>query len=82
MARATPRTDCVGPDASWILTAGGDHKGFVTFYDAGTGEKLHQDESSGHIHGFVLHRDEDALTAAGHEQITQWTLKSEAVVDS
>ena len=70
------------PDASWLLTAGGDHKGFVTFYDSGTGEKLHQDGTSGHIHGFVLHRDEGALTAAGHEHVTQWTLTSEAVVDS
>lgn len=37
-------------DANWILTLGGDHKGFLTFYDALSGELLHQDGNDGHIH--------------------------------
>lgn len=64
-------------DASWIITAGGDHKGFVTFYDAGSGKKLHQQEAAGHIHAFVLNQAKGEITAVGHEHVTGWTLKAE-----
>ncbi len=67
-------------DGSWILTAGGDHKGFVTLYRADTGEQLHDVDAKGHIHGFVLDREAGTLTAAGHEHVTAWRLNTEPVV--
>lgn len=64
-------------DASWLLTAGGDHKGFLTFHDGETGEKLHQEGAPGHLHGFVLDREQGELTAVGHDHVTSWALKAE-----
>ncbi len=67
-------------DERWIVTAGGDHKGFVTFHDAETGERLHQEGTSSHIHGFVFDRDAGTLAACGHQHWAQWNLQSEAEV--
>lgn len=62
------------PDGKWILTAGGDHNGFLTIYDAETGKIRHQDGQSGHIHA-VSHDDAFAsIYVAAHERVTRWTM--------
>ncbi|MCH8829066.1 MAG: hypothetical protein IID45_05760, partial [Planctomycetes bacterium] len=39
------------PEGKWFLTVGGDHKGFITFYDAKSGKLTHQSEAKDHLHG-------------------------------
>lgn len=60
------------PNASWIATVGGDHKGFISFWHPESGESLHHEVCPGHIHGFVIEPESGLLTTAGHEQIAQW----------
>jgi WD40 repeat protein len=62
------------PSAEWLLTAGGDGKGFLTFYNAGTGELLHQDGNEGHIHGFVVDEEWTTVYAACHNRVEKWGL--------
>ncbi len=62
------------PDQQWIVTAGGDNNGFITIYDAKTGELLHQEGQSGHIHGLACDDDLTNIFVAAHERIARWTL--------
>jgi hypothetical protein len=57
-----------------LLCAGGDHKGFLKFYDMGTGELLHQDGNDGHIHRFVVDEAEQTIYTACHNRVEKWTL--------
>ena len=61
-------------DGSWILSAGGDHQGFVTISDATSGEQIHQATTGGHIHGFALDQDTQTLVTVGHERLTRWSM--------
>ena len=62
------------PDQSWILTAGGDNDGFLTIYNAKSGELIHQDGQSGHIHGLAHDKDFTNIYVASHERVTRWTM--------
>lgn len=61
-----------------LLCAGGDHKGFLKFYDMASGELLHQDGNDGHIHGFALDEAEEHLYLACHQRVEKWTLAAAA----
>ena len=65
------------PDQEWILTAGGDNNGFLTFYKAESGELLHQDGQNGHIHEVSVSPNFNELVVAAHERLTKWTMQSE-----
>lgn len=56
-------------DAPWLIFAGGDNGGFVSFYDLVTGKVVQQSKLPMHVHAFVLNEAEDTLYAAGHEQL-------------
>jgi WD40 repeat protein len=62
------------PESSIILTAGGDHRGFLTFYDLEKGERTHQDGNDSHIHAVAYRPEDAALFVAAHERVEQWTL--------
>lgn len=66
------------PNKEWILTAGGDNNGFLSFYNSQTGELLHQDGHSGHIHELSVGPDFDELFVAAHERLTRWTMQIES----
>ncbi len=63
-------------EGSWLVSAGGDNGGFVSFYDSQTGKVVHQDKMPMHVHKFVLNDTQDALYAAGHEQVALVEFKS------
>lgn len=62
------------PAADWILTMGGDHKGFLTFFDLPSGELLHQDGNDGHIHDGVTDHAHENVYVAAHQRLERWTL--------
>lgn len=62
------------PDTPHLLAAGGDSKGFITVYDATSGELVHQDGSDGHIHGVVWDAATEQLFVAAHERVEAWKL--------
>ena len=61
-----------------LLCAGGDHKGFLKFYDTASGELLHQDGNDGHIHGLAVDEAEENLFLACHNRVEKWTLTEPA----
>ncbi len=65
------------PDKEWILTAGGDNNGFLTFYNAQTGDLIHQDGQNGHIHAVSASPSFDELIVAAHERVTKWSMQPE-----
>jgi WD40 repeat protein len=64
------------PGNDWILTAGGDHNMFLTFHDATSGERIHQDGNGGHAHGLVHNEDFSKIFVAGHQRVSCWSLES------
>ena len=68
------------PGKEWILTAGGDNNGFLTFYDADSGELLHQDSQNGHIHEVSAGPNFQQIFVAAHEKLTRWTMLTEKPV--
>lgn len=60
------------PDGRTLLTAGGDHNGFVTVYDLESGKVAFQEKAPMHIHGHVMDADWKTLYAVGHGRIAKW----------
>ena len=57
---------------AWLLAAGGDNNGFVTFYDPETGKLLHQAKAPMHVHAFVFSEDGARLYTVGHGKVAVW----------
>ena len=66
-------------DAPWLVFAGGDNGGFVSFYDVNTGKMIHQSKLPMHVHAFVINEAEDTIYAAGHDQMAVVEFKSASV---
>lgn len=62
------------PDGSVILCAGGDHAGFLKFYDMNSGELIHQDGGEGHVHGFTADETWQTFYTACHHRVEKWTI--------
>ena len=63
------------PNGKWILCAGGDHKGFLSFYDAKTGKPIRQDAAKDHVHGVAFNENRTRLYAVHHSRLSMWELK-------
>jgi WD40 repeat protein len=60
------------PETPFVLSAGGDHKGFLSFYDSASGELIHQAASQGHIHAVAWDATLQQFFVAGHECVEAW----------
>ena len=65
------------PDGSWLLAAGGDHSGFVSFYSVETGKLIQQDKAPMHVHQFAMNEDATAFFAVGHGRIAYYEFQSD-----
>lgn len=63
-------------DGKTLLTAGGDHNGFVTIYDLESGKISFQEKAPMHVHGHSMDAEWKSLYMVGHGRIAQWTAKS------
>ena len=59
----------------WFLAAGGDHNGFLTFYNTDSGKIIHQDKAPMHVHEFAFDETFETLYAVGHGKIARWEMK-------
>ncbi len=66
-----------GPEGKWLVSAGGDHGGFISFYDVETAKIIKQDKAPMHVHDFVLNEERDVIYAAGHGKLVVWNLAGE-----
>lgn len=57
------------PDGQWLLAAGGDNAGFISFYDPKTGKVIHQDKAAMHVHDYAFNQAGDILYTVGHTKI-------------
>lgn len=64
-------------DGSWILAAGGDHGGFVSFYNVATGKLIKQEKAPMHVHQFSTTEDQTRLFAVGHQKIAVYDFGSD-----
>lgn len=62
------------PDDRWLLTAGGDHSGFVTVYDLSTRKIAKQEKAHQHLHGVVVDEARSQMTTAHHGRVVLWQL--------
>jgi WD40 repeat protein len=65
-----------GPGDDWLVAVGGDHGGFVQFYDLKAKKILHQDKAPSHVHALALSESAETLYAAAHGRILWWDLKT------
>ncbi len=56
---------------------GGDHSGFVTFYDLESGNMIHQEKAPMHVHEFAVNEDHTEIFAVGHGRIAHFEFKSD-----
>lgn len=63
-----------GPDDAWMLTAGGDNKGFTSFYNPESGEMFHQEQHPAHIHGLWCDAAYENFFIAAHKQVNHWSM--------
>jgi WD40 repeat protein len=56
-------------DSSWLLAVGGDHGGFVSFYNVSTGKLIKQEKAPMHIHQISVNENQTRLYAVGHQKI-------------
>lgn len=61
------------PEQEYIVTAGGDNNGFITIYNSKSGELVHQESQSGHIHGLASDASFSNLFVAAHERVAHWS---------
>ena len=66
------------PSGDWLLAAGGDHGGFIQFYNLADGKIIKQAKAPMHVHDFVLNETQDTIYAAGHGKAVVWSLRDEA----
>ena len=55
---------------TWLLTSGGDNKGWLTIYNTETGKQDLQEAAPMHVHEFQRH--EDSIFAVGHQKMARW----------
>lgn len=65
-----------GPNGKWLLAAGGDHNGFIKFFDIENSKIIKQDKAPMHVHDFVMNETQDTIYAAGHNKLVVWELKA------
>lgn len=58
----------------WLVAVGGDHKGFVTIYDAESGEMLQQADAGGHVHAIWHDASFRNILLAAHNSLSRWTM--------
>jgi hypothetical protein len=66
------------PENQWLLAAGGDHNGFIKFYDLNEKKIIKQDKAPMHIHDLVVNEAYDTIYAVGHGKLVVWKMQSEA----
>lgn len=66
------------PSSDWLVCAGGDHEGYVKFFDLKAGKLLHHDKAPMHIYGISLSEAGDALYASGHGKLVVFEFKAAA----
>jgi hypothetical protein len=64
------------PENQWLLAAGGDHNGFIKFYDLDEKKIIKQDKAPMHVHDLVLNEAHDTIYAAGHGKLVVWQMES------
>jgi len=70
------------PSGNWYVIAGGDHNGFVKFYETTSGKMLHEDKAPMHVHDFTLNEGFDSLISAGHGKIALFEFKEVQPVEA
>ncbi len=64
------------PAGDWLVSAGGDHEGFIKFLSLADGKVLHQEKAPMHVHDFDLNEACDTLYAAGHGKLVRFEFKA------
>ena len=59
----------------WFLAAGGDHGGFVSFYETASGKPIKQEKAPMHVHEFAFDESFETLYTVGHGKIAVWELR-------
>jgi len=65
------------PEGKWLLTAGGDHGGFITFYSLETGKLIQQEKAPMHVHQLAMNDESNGLFAVGHGKVAHFEFAAE-----
>lgn len=60
-------------DGGSLLTAGGANSGFLTIWDAESGEQIATADHGGHVHDFVSDDHFDQVLVAAHQELSRWS---------
>jgi len=63
------------PDGQWLAAGGGDHGGFVSFYNMEDGKEIKTEKAPMHVHAMTFSEDYRTLYTVGHGKIATWELQ-------
>ena len=66
------------PENKWLFAAGGDHAGFVQFFDLAAGKLIKHEKAPMHVHDAALDAAGNEICAVGHGKIVVWQLSDAA----
>ncbi len=61
-----------------LLCVGGDHKGFLSLWNAASGELVQQTGTDGHIHALACDATTTILDIACHQRLERWEIAAKA----
>ena len=60
------------PHGEWLLSVGGDHGGFYTFYNLKDYKVIKQEKAKMHIHDVCFNTDGTELITCGHHKMVTY----------
>ncbi len=63
------------PEGKWLLGAGGDHNGFIQFFELETKKIIKEEKAPMHVHDLTVNETHDTIYAAGHGKLVVWEMK-------
>lgn len=69
-------------DGSWLCAAGGDHNGFVSFYEVTSGKPFIEEKAPMHVQDFEFNRSQDRLYLAGFQKLVWFKLQTASAEDA
>jgi WD40 repeat protein len=62
------------PEGHWLMATGGDHDGFIKFFDLEQSKVIKQEKAPMHVHHAVIGETSDKIYAVGHGKIVVWQM--------
>lgn len=65
-------------DGKWLITAGGANTGFISLWNADSGQQIATADQGGHVHAIQHDEQFERILIAAHQEVSHWSFGVEA----